>query len=387
MKLSIISFTNNGLELSKRVAESLMENTGIATAVYTKCSLVKTHDTKTNAVFVEKSIADWTKEQMQEKNPILFIGACGIAVRAIAPNLTDKLHDSPVLVLDEQGQYVIPLLAGHYGGANELAVQIAKKIHAIPVITTATDLQKKFAVDLFAKRNGLRIVNKDGIAKVSAKVLAGEKVTMCIEAGHLKEGTKIPEEIRLISYPSTAVLSVDSTPMDSIPTVSASTSLPTQNIDIIIAANPNPEHPTVTDALLRLQPKEYVIGMGCKRGTKPQKIEALIDETLKTAGMKKEQIFALASIDKKQDEQGFLIWSRQHRVPFLTYTAEELQKVQGNFHASAFVESQVGVDNVCERAALCACEAGGTLVYEKHAKDGMTIAVAKREWRITFDEA
>ena len=127
--------------------------------------------------------------------------------------------------------------------------------------------------------------------------------------------------------------------------------------------------------------------MGCKRGIKPQKIEALIDETLKTAGIKKEQIFALASIDKKRDEQGFLIWSRQHRVPFLTYTAKELQKVQGNFHASAFVESQVGVDNVCERAALCACEAGGTLVYEKHAKDGMTIAVAKREWRITFDEA
>ena len=74
MKLSIISFTNNGLELSKRVSESLTENTGITTAVYTKCSLVKTHDTKIKAVHVEKSIADWTKEQMQEKNAILFIG-------------------------------------------------------------------------------------------------------------------------------------------------------------------------------------------------------------------------------------------------------------------------------------------------------------------------
>lgn len=78
------------------------------------------------------------------------------------------------------------------------------------MITTATDLQNKFAVDLFAKRNGLRIINKDGIAKISAKVLAGEKVTLCVEEGHLKEGTKIPEEIHLISYPSTAVLSADS---------------------------------------------------------------------------------------------------------------------------------------------------------------------------------
>ena len=123
--------------------------------------------------------------------------------------------------------------------------------------------------------------------------------------------------------------------------------------------------------------------MGCKRGIKPQKIEALIDETLKTAGMKKEQIFALASIDKKQDEQGFLIWSRQHRVPFLTYTAKELQKVQGNFHASAFVESQVGVDNVCERSAVLA--AGGTLVFHKYAHTGVTFALAVRpyapDWR------
>ena len=71
MKLGIISFTNNGLELYKRVAESLMENTGITTSVYTKCSLVKTHDTKTNAVFVEKSIADWTKEQMKQADLIV----------------------------------------------------------------------------------------------------------------------------------------------------------------------------------------------------------------------------------------------------------------------------------------------------------------------------
>lgn len=368
MKLSIISFTNHGLELSKRVAKSLADIPEITTENYTKCSRIKRDDTKPAETFVEENIMDWTREQMQEKNAILFIGATGIAVRAIAPNITDKLHDSPILVMDEQGRYVIPLLSGHMGGANALAMQIAEKMKAVPVITTATDIQNKFAVDVFAKKNGLHIINKDGIAKVSAKVLAGEVLTMSVEPGHLKEDTDIPEEIRLISHPAFAP-----------------TFLAPQTVDIVIAQKT--EHPAGIDALLRLQPKEYVIGMGCKRGMESQNIEALIDETLKTAGIKKEQIFALASIDKKKDEQGFLIWSRQHRVPFFTYTAEELQKVQGNFHVSVFVESQVGVDNVCERAALCVCEAGGTLVYEKHAKDGMTIAVAKREWRITFDEA
>ena len=110
-------------------------------------------------------------------------------------------------------------------------------------------------------------------------------MTLCVEEGHLKEGTKIPEEIHLISYPSTAVLSADSAP---------------QTVDIVIAENPKPEHPTNTDALLRLQPKEYVVGMGCKRGIKPQKIEALIDETLKTAGMKDRKSTRLNSSHQPQ---------------------------------------------------------------------------------------
>ena len=94
-----------------------------------------------------------------------------------------------------------------------------------------------------------------------------------------------------------------------------------------------------------------------------------------------------ASIDLKQDEPGLAAFCHAHGWPMDFYTADELRTAPGNFTASNFVQSVTGVDNVCERAALCACEAGGTLVYEKHAKDGMTIAVAKREWRITFDEA
>lgn len=352
MKLSIISFTENGILLSERIAELLNET---EYALYTKC---RDCCKERNVVqFVTQSIGEWAKEQFEEKNALLFIGACGIAVRAIAPYITDKLHDSPVLVIDEKGQYVIPLLSGHVGGANELAVFIAEKIDAKPVITTATDINDKFAIDLFAMKNGFTIVNKDGIAKVSSKILAGKSITMSIENGHLEKGVKLPKGIELIEYP------------------------PLQKVDVVITS----EDREFETAIL-LRPKEYVIGVGCRKGKEADRIENFIMNHLQKTGISLEKVFGMASIDVKKDEPGFLAFSRKNRLHFITYTAEDLLRVEGEFHTSEFVREQVGVDNVCERAALNMCGTEGKLVYEKQAEDGMTIAIAKREWRVSFDE-
>ncbi len=354
MSISIISFTEKGMQRSKRIAEALEID---ELEVFAKCSLAKEVCVENAIQFVEQSIGEWAREQMKERNTLLFIGACGIAVRAIAPCLTDKLHDSPVLVMDEGGEYVIPILSGHMGGANEIAARIALKTGAIPVITTATDINRKFAVDLFAKKNGLHIVNKDGIAKVSSKVLAGRKITIAMESGHIPEGTVIPERIYIVSYPTE------------------------QTVDIAVTTGEKEN-----DALLRLRPREYIIGMGCKRGKEEEKIKEFILKSIEEAGISGEQIFAVASIDKKKDEEGLLAWCRKANVPLLTFTAEQLQEQEGDFSTSAFVKEQVGVDNVCERAAIKACTQGGILIYKKHAEDGMTIAIAKREWSIVFDE-
>ena len=143
------------------------------------------------------SLSDWTRQQFAEKNAIVVIGACGIAVRMIAPFVSDKLSDSPVVVADEAGTFVIPLLSGHMGGANELAEQIAGQIGGIPVITTATDVNHTFSVDLFAKKCGLSIYNREGIAKVSAKILDGKNAGYCdlIRENRLRAGsTRIAAE-------------------------------------------------------------------------------------------------------------------------------------------------------------------------------------------------
>jgi cobalt-precorrin 5A hydrolase len=356
MGIRIISFTEKGIELSQRVAEVLGYDN---VKLFTKCSVAKEKNKLPMIQYVEEGMGEWAGKQMAEKHTLLFIGACGIAVRAIAPYITDKLHDSAVIVMEEGGNYIIPILSGHVGGANEIAVKIAVEIGAVPVITTATDINGKFAVDLFAKRNGLHIENKDGIAKVSSKVLAGKEICMAVEQGHLDENVSIPEGI---------ILSELETMID-------------QTADVVITTKDG-----VKGALLTLKPKEYMIGIGCKRGKEEEKINQFILKNLDNLGISIEQIMAVVSIDKKKDEAGLVAWCEKQRIPFWTYTGELLQQIQGDFSVSDFVKEQVGVDNVCERAALKACGCEGKLIYKKHSEDGMTIAIAKREWSVGFDE-
>lgn len=354
MKISIISFTENGRRLSRKIARVFPE---MEVRLFTR----QKNDIRSGGAFavrfVETSVGEWAGAQMRERNAMVFIGACGIAVRAVAPYLTDKLHDSPVLVMDEKGKYVIPILSGHMGGANELALTLAKKTGAKPIITTATDINETFAADMFAKRNGLFIVNKEGIAKVSSKILAGKEILVSIEPGYLDTEGHFPEGVRLLPYP------------------------PGQQADVVVTS----QKKEFGTALL-LKPREYVIGMGCKKGKAGDEIEQLILQTTHLLDISDTQLFALASVSQKQNEHGLVRWCQKKGVPFLTYTAEELRSVQGDFTGSSFVKEQVGVDNVCERAAIKACGPGGTLIYRKFAKDGMTIAIARRKWKVTFDE-
>ena len=331
MSLNIISFTENGIRTSLKTAGA-MKDTDVR--LYTKWSGFDKKDFGTDIVMVNESISDWATGMMREKQSLLFIGACGIAVRAIAPGINSKLTDSPVLVMDELGKYVIPILSGHIGGANRLAFAVSDAIGAQSVITTATDINYVFAVDVWAKDNGLSIVNKDGIAKVSSKVLKGEKVSILKDKG---------------------------------------------TADVVVTDEP--EKISDDEALLILKPKEYVIGAGCKKDKDPAEFEAFINETLSENGIKVEDVFVISSIDLKKDEKAFLSYSRRHGIPFMTFTSDDLEAVQGDFSSSDFVKEMTGVDNVCERAAVKACGDGGSLIIKKVSKDGMTIAIARRDWR------
>lgn len=348
MELSVVSFTRQGAELSKHIKAFWTH-----AELYTKWSGGFFDEIS----YVREPIGIWAGEQMKKKAAILFIGACGIAVRAIAPYVQDKLFDSPVLVMDEKGRYIVPILSGHMGGANALAGQLAAELGAEPVITTATDINERFAVDLFVKKNHLTIMNREGIAAVSSKILDGKEVTLAVEPGHICAEERLPEGVRLVGYENSP------------------------SADIVITTRKE-----VCGARLLLRPQVYALGMGCKKGKSLGELSAFVERVRKEHDISEKEVFALASIDRKAEESCFTEWSKQRRIPFLTFSAEELLAVSGDFHGSEFVRSQVGVENVCERAAKKACGESGQLVVYKQAEAGMTIAIAKRDWSVTFDE-
>ncbi len=164
---------------------------------------------------------------------------------AIAPLIRHKTVDSPVLVLDEAGQFVIPVLSGHLGGANELAQQIAESLHSAAVVTTATDVNGLFAVDVFARKNGLRVCNPEAIRHVSGKLLQGEIIVMAIDPACMS-----PEEVAELQSPKEVKADFRGTK---------------HRRNMLWMWDYKKKEPREYRKTLILAPKTTVLGMGCKK--------------------------------------------------------------------------------------------------------------------------
>ncbi len=319
MKKAAICFTQKGQELALRI-----------NAAARAAGLVDTGEEYLQLSF-KCSLSEWVGLHFQEHDALIFIGATGIAVRAIAPFVRDKLTDSPVIVIDDLGQFVIPLLSGHAGGANKLAATIAELIGAVPVITTATDHHGAFSADVFASEYGLQIANREGIKKVSAKAIEGKPVTLSVK-----------------NYP------------------------PEEPVDLIVADETDREYS------LLLKPKPYTLGVGMKRDTETARAEEFFRKILSENEISIGELYAVCTIECKRDEPAIRTFCRKYSLPLITFDTELLKKAQGEFTSSAFVEKTVGVDNVCERAAVLGAGPGGKLIMKKHSGGGITAAIAKR---------
>lgn len=271
---------------------------------------------------ISGSVTDWAGKIFSLYDAIIFVSACGIAVRAIAPHLQGKDTDPAVVVLDERGLRVISLLSGHLGGANALAKRVASITGGEAVITTASDVSGVPAIDEWSKERGYVIENLAVAKKITAAALEGEKI-----------GVAVTEELLDAPWPVT----------------------------------------------LWLRPRNLVLGAGCKKGVSFEKLKDACDHFLHDSGVSNLSIMAVASIDIKKEESGLIELARCLGVPFNTFSACELNGVPGSFSASKRVQAATGTDNVCERAAVLM--SSGFLLRSKTKYEGITFALAKARSR------
>ena len=284
---------------------------------------------------------------------LVFVGACGIAVRSIAPFVRSKTTDPAVIVVDELGRQAISLLSGHIGGANALTRRIAEDLGAIPVITTATDLSRRFAADEWAARNGLIISSMKAAKDFAVEILRRD---LPLYSDFPIEGTP-PGGLYLYAEASASDCGL-----------------------AISCRNVAPFERTLT-----LIPRILHLGIGCKRNTPAENIHRAVQAVLEGANLSPRALKSVASIDVKRDEAGLLETCESMRLPVNFYSAEELRAVEGSFTPSNFVQNTVGVDNVCERAAMRAAGAGATRIVNKTCLDGVTVAIAQEKWSACFE--
>ena len=351
----VIAFTDRGMSLGKKIPG--------------ECELVDGRVGRT-----ENAIS----EAFSNKIPLIFIGAAGIAVRLIAPYIKDKTTDPAVLCMDEKGRFVIPLLSGHIGGANELAEHLAGELNATAVITTATDVNHTFAADLFAKDNGLGILNPSAIKTVSSKVLAGEILSVKSASTHRLYQNDYKKYLRPVQgndeRPDIDIVGND------------------WLVSILNAAGINPFMPLperfnreellrnagISDRCLYLYEKNICVGVGCRKLTGFDEIFPFLQYVMRHKNICMASVDSISSIDIKRDEPGLVNLSGALGVPFKVYSAEELKRAEGHFKPSPFVEAQVGVDNVCERAAALSAGHGAKKLVGKMKTERVTISIYEK---------
>lgn len=335
--IGCIAFTKAGCELAVKLARGLAALPAYADAAFSVSGPARFADEA--GIDAYDSLSSWAAEHFAADEALLFVGASGIAVRAIAPHVKDKFTDPAVISVDEAGRFAVPLLSGHVGGANALARDVADIAGGEAIVSTATDVNGLFAVDEWAVRHGLIILERDIAKEVSAALLEGRVVGF---RSDFDMNWKLPAGVS--DGPAEIGFAVT---LDEASAPFART--------------------------LHLVPRVVRVGVGCRRGTAAEAVREAVFRALALAHVSPLAVSTLASIDVKADEPAIRALALSEGWDLRFYTADELAAVLGDFAQSDFVEKTVGVGNVCERAA---CADGGTLLLGKQAQDGVTVALA-----------
>jgi len=353
--VALVSLTDRGLDTILRIGKGLPNTVIREFYIHEKVLDQSSNHSKQK---IEQSLktfsrlSDVVPHLWKESSVFIFVMAAGIVVRQIASLIEGKDRDPAVLVLDEEGTFVIPLLSGHLGGANAWANLIADQLEAVPVITTATDVRGMVAPDEYARRYGWKVEPVHHLPTVNRLLL--EQRLLSVWANYPLK----PEHDTWLNDLNYRFLSENEK----------------DQANVIIDAFPKS---SIKTDCLYLVPPVLSVGVGCRRGVAKEVILERITTAVEQLGASLKGISGIYSIDLKSDEVGLIEAAKFLKVPFKTFKADELQSVnlQEQLSRSNFVSEKIGVDGVCEAASLLGAKRG-RLVLPKTKGQGVTVAIS-----------
>ncbi|MDR1992498.1 MAG: cobalamin biosynthesis protein [Nitrososphaerota archaeon] len=356
--ITIVAITHRGVNTALKI-QKVLDNCSLVAVVYVPkkygCPGVTVIDT---------SIANFIKETYSKSSAIVAVMATGIIIRAVAPLLESKLTDPAVIGVDATGKFVISLLSGHLGGANNLTQTIATGIGATPVITTASDTLGKLSADELARILHMTIQNPDSLVAVNSAIVNNERI-VAILVGDVKVPLETLSGFEVKQVQNSAKIQEIAKTYDA---------------GIIITDNPY-----VTIKLNKphtvLKTKRIIVGLGARRDTPMENIVAAVKIALERVQVPLGRVSSFATVDIKRTSQPMIDAVKGLGAPLEFLSVDVLRLVTNADLSpdSAMVQQKIGVGGVCERAALQVAGNKSKLILKKIKLNGTTVAVAEAE--------
>jgi len=352
----VVSITRHGVATALNIKRALVVE-GLTVSVFAPKKYVQD-----GVCVFEGKFGDFLKDNYDKFDAIVAVMATGIIIRAVAPFIESKLSDPAIVGVDTVGNFVLSLLSGHFGGANDLAKMIAKGIGAIPVITTASDSLGKQSVDELAKILCLTIENPKSLVPVNAAIVNDEPVVLFlvgdvkiptdeIAGFEIKRANSNEEAVKIVNYYPAGVL------------------ITKESMNAVTCDKP----------FTVLGVKRIVVGLGCRKDSTCEHLVEAVYAALKIVGLPLERIDLFASVDIKRNSAAMLNVAKLFNVPFEFLSVEVLRSFSHPDLSpdSKLVQKKIGVGGVCERAALILAGKNSKLLLKKTKLNGTTVAIAE----------
>ena len=344
-KTSILVITKNGVKIGENLKRLFPD-----WDVYAPSKLM---NGSAGITWYSEPTTEKIVELFKNNNALICVFSLGAVIRLISPYLKDKKTDPAVLVIDDKTNFVISVLSGHIGGANELTEEIAKKIGALPVITTAADVNKTIAVDLVGREYDWKIDDDSTVTKISAHMVNEEPIGVFQEAGKKNWYKKLPKNVVIYN-----------------------------NIEELKKSN-SKSYLIITDKIIDnlkkesviYRPPSLVVGIGLHWDTTKETIKEGIEDCMKKFNLSPKSIAKLVSIKKPQDVQGLIDLGVEMNLPVEYVNREDLAEITAP-NPSETVKKFEGTASVSEAAAIKISK--GELIVEKQKfPPNLTIAIAR----------